>query len=314
MTELFSICETHHANHCSANCVICSKHHGGNTQHFSTPAVVNATIAQLKRINWQGQIQLGGDGDSFLNPNFPVYAQAFKGELPACPTCLYTSAFSMSANHSDWILSSGAIDDIQVRMDTLNAELYHQSTGLFLDRTLENLRYFIEHNRRVKLCIFYFPLYAYRAMCQCILGKPPAYFAGRIDEKLLRDEWPEFQRWVAALDVHHTGLISTRLSGICLWAERVNCEFEPGPCNQLPENQTGAWKRQLYILPSGACMSCAYTDRQDEFILGNVLTDKLEDMWFGEKKRMFAEQVRNRTAENCPRHCLNPKACRTYDI
>lgn len=314
MTELFSIVESHHSNHCSANCVICSKHHGGNGQHFSTPEVVNATIAQLQRLNWKGQIQLGGDGDSFLNPNFPDFAQAYKHGLPDSKTCLYTSAFSMTPNHSDWILSSGAIDEIQVRIDTLNPILYRQSTGLFLRKTLANLDYFIGHNRGVKLCLFYFPLYAYRGMCQKILGKPPAYFAGRIDESLLRDEWPEFQAWVESLDIHHTGLISTRLSGICLWAERVNCEFTPGPCNQLPENETGAWKRQIYICPDGRIMPCAYTDRQDEFILGNVLTDKLEDMWFGEKKKQFAEAVRNRTAENCPRHCLNPAACRTYDV
>lgn len=59
--------------------------------------------------------------------------------------------------------------------------------------------------------------------------------------------------------------------------------------------------------------NCPYDDAQDTFILGNVLNDRLTDLWTGEKKKAFANQVRNRTKDNHPAPCVNALCCQMWD-
>ena len=297
--------ELHFANVCTGNCVVCSKAHGGNRPHFVTDKVIEATIRRLQDTGKKDyNLQLGGDGDSFLHPRFLDHAARLKQLLPDCHRCLYTSAFLLTRERADRIMGSQLIDEIQVRIDSLNPILYYQATGMFLPVVLANLEYLARVNSHANICLIYMPLYRYRSICEAVLHKAPTYFS-RIDTALLIDEWTAVFQYARSL----TGSVDARVTGISLWAERTDCEFSDYPCPRLPENQPGDMLRQLYIYPDGSYGLCGYDDGQDTFLLGNVFDHSIEDVWNGEKMHGYMDQIRNCTANNHPACCVNPRAC-----
>ncbi len=311
--------ELHFANTCTGNCVVCSKAHGHDRQHFVSGDVVTATIGRLQETGKEDyNLQLGGDGDSFLHPHFLDHVARLKRALPGCHRCLYTSAFSLTPERSNRIVRGQLINQIEVRIDSLRPTLYYQSTGMFLSVVRANLEYFARINDCTDLCLIYMPLYRYRAMCEAALGKPPTYL-GRLDPALMRDEWSDVLQFAKGLNGPIAkGLtgprpVAARVTGISLWAERTDCKFSDYPCPRLPENQPGDMLRQLYIYPDGSYGLCGYDDGQDTFLLGNVFDDSIEDVWNGDKMHDYMSQIRNRTADNHPVCCVNPRACRMWD-
>ena len=303
--------ELHFANVCTGNCVVCSKTHGHDRQHFVSGDVVTATIQRLQETGKEDyNLQLGGDGDSFLHPHFLDYVAHLKRELPSCHRCLYTSAFSLTSERACRIVRGRLIDEIQVRIDSLDPNLYYQSTGMFLSVVRANLQYLASINDHADLCLIYMPLYRYRAMCEAALRKPPTYFS-RLDPALIRDEWSAVLQFTQ--DLTGPRKTAARVTGISLWAERTDCEFSDSPCPRLPENQPGDMLRQLYIYPDGSYGLCGYDDGQDTFLLGNVFDDSIEDVWNGDKMRDYMGRIRNRTADSHPACCVNPRACRMWD-
>lgn len=307
--------ELHISNRCTGNCVVCSKAHGGDWPHFVTDEVVAATIERIKETGKTDYtLQLGGDGDSFLHPRFLDYLFQFRDELPGCHRCLYTSAFSLRHDEAERIVSCELLNEIQIRIDSLIPDVYYRSTGMLLDVVLENIqelrRQMVVQGRHVRLCIIYLPLYKYRQSCGHTLGKRPTYF-DHLDGVELTDEWPAVQSYFASQPGVHS--IETRITGLSLWAERTDCEFSDHPCPRLPECLPGDMARQLYIYPNGDYGLCGYDDGQDTFILGNVLNDRIEDVWGGDKMMGFMDAIRNRTPENHPACCVNPRACVMWD-
>lgn len=303
---MFSCIELHFSNRCTADCVVCSKSHGNDNPLYLQTAVFDALIAQLARAEYADTVQLGGDGDAFLHPDFLDCIAELRARLPKAHLCLYTNGFLLTAARADLICRGRMLDEVQVRIDSLDPNTYRKSTGLELDLVLENLEYFSALNDFAHLCIIYMPIHLYPTYCRQILGKEPTYFTKRgLDESKLRDEFEDvkayFKTWSHPPEVRKTG--------ICLWAERTDCEYSEFPCPQLDS----AWQRQIYVLPNGDVMTCPYCDDQNTFILGNVLREKLADLWTSDKKKAFAEQVRNRTRGNHPAACVNALCCRMWD-
>jgi hypothetical protein len=304
------IVEMHISNRCSANCCICSKHHGGNNPHLVTDEVIKAAIEQIKvciekdRDHTKPVIQLGGDGDSFLHPHFLEYCRWFKNELPQLHRCLYTNAFLLTKSRAYTIVCERLLHQMETRIDSLDPQTYYESMGLILKVTLAHLEYFMSINDYVDFCAMYFPLFRYRHFCRKVLDKEPTYF-GRIDENRLTNEWPKF-------DQHFKGLptkkpIRTRISGISLWAERTDCLHSAYPCPRHPEQYPGDMSRQVYIYPNGNIGLCGYDDKQDTFILGNILKDDLYDTWVSSKREEYIEKIR--TEDFLYECCVNAKAC-----
>jgi MoaA/NifB/PqqE/SkfB family radical SAM enzyme len=287
--------------------VVCSKAHGGNRQHFVSDDVIVQTITRLIETGKADyKLQLGGDGDAFLHPKFLDYVQAMRFSLPEAWRCLYSSGFSLTKERADRIQGGGLLNELQVRIDSLDPQTYYESTGMFLDVVLENLRYFASINTHARFCIIYLPLHRYRQFCETILGKPPTYF-GRIDESRLRDEWADVQEYFGSMKGPRD--VETRVTGLSLWAERTDCEFSDYPCPRLPENVPGDMARQLYVYPNGDYGLCGYDDGQDTFILGNVFEHSINEVWNGPTMQGYMNRVRSRTAQFHPGCCINSKAC-----
>lgn len=311
-TTLPKTIEWHFTNACTGDCVICSKAHGQGNPRFMTPDVFEKACERLVETEKSDyEFQLGGDGDPFLNPFFlnPThvnYLQCLRRTFPKAHLCLFTSGFSLTRERSRQVTASNLLDRVEVRIDSLQPKLYEQSTGMPLRVVRDNIETFAFYNKGIRLCIIYAPIYLYRQRCERVLSKAPTYFQ-RVDESLLRNEWPEVQRWVKYMP--GIGPAYSRITGLSLWAERTDCAFSDSPCPRLPENDPGDMVRQLYIYPNGDYGFCGYDDGQCEFILGNVFEHSISDVWFGPKMLEYMERIRNRTPEDHPPCCVNPKAC-----
>lgn len=309
--------ELHFSNKCTGDCICCSKAHGGSSPQMVSAEVVDATIRNLQHIefNW---LQLGGDGDSFLNPEFIPSLRKYRKAFPNVGLCLFSNGSMLTEDMSDVLITERLLDDIQTRIDSLNPDLYRQSTGLSLDKVLNNIQYFYLMNDFIRYHIIYFPLYAYKYLCKQMLNKDMPTHWHRIDESLLRDEAAEVKQFFYTLPRNEKmteAQMNFRISPICLWGEREDIPpvFDK-VCTQLPENK-GCFRNQTYIYPNGNIGSCAYDDAQDTFILGNVLTSDtaLKEAWEGTKRQQFIDGVRSgRFFGTYP--CTNPVACGMYFV
>jgi radical SAM protein with 4Fe4S-binding SPASM domain len=307
MDRVIKYIELHFSNLCSNNCVICSKSHGGDSQPFITEDVVDAIIDNLYDINYTS-LQVGGDGDSFLSKLFIPSLQRFKKVFPTGKITLFTNGRGLSPDISMTIINERLLDEIQIRLDSLNPVVYSQSTGRdYLKLILDNIEFFRKHNNFILFVIIYFPLYLYRQACKNRINKDMPTYWKNIDESLLYDEYQEFQRYFN-VESANKNLFRVRNSQIGLWGEREDIPpYFQAQCPQLPEND-GAFKNQIYIYPNGNIGLCPYDDEQNTFIIGNILKDRLIDVWNGEQRQQIINDVRNgKYLGKYP--CTDPRTC-----
>jgi radical SAM protein with 4Fe4S-binding SPASM domain len=301
------IIETHWSNKCTGDCVICSKAHGGDSQALAGHDYADALIENLRRVDFD-QIQVGGDGDSFLNEYFIPGLRKLRKAFPDKVICLYSNCSRMVPPISDILVKEKLLHQLQVRVDTINPDLYFQSTRLHFYKLEENLSYFLKINDFTQVTIIYFPLYKYEEHCKLYLNKQHGTHFKRINKTLLQDEYRRVVNYFLNMPRKDLNRLDYRLSGICLWGERSDIPHTPGVCTQLE----AAFKNQIYIYPNGNIGLCPYDDGQDTFILGNMYHDWIDEVWEGERRKKFIQYIREGKMEEYP--CINPVACGTRDI
>jgi hypothetical protein len=302
--------ELHYSNRCTGDCIVCSKAHGRNKEPFCSYEVVDATVENLKDIdfNW---LQVGGDGDSFLNKEVFFYAlRRFRKEFPDKGICLFSNASLLTPENTDILVGEKLLDDIQTRIDSLNPILYKQSTGLKLEKVLDNIKYFFVRNDFIRFHVIYFPLYGYKDFCQGLLGKRPTHWH-RIDEALLRNEEQDMRTFFYSLP-RNEGMVNRlgfRVSQLCFWGEREDVTPRSAVCTQL----NAAFVNQTYIYPDGDIGLCPYDDGQDTFVLGNILRgDKIKDIWDSDLRKQFIKDISE--GKYCGTYpCTDPVACGMYN-
>ncbi len=308
------VLELHFSNQCTGNCVICSTAHGGDHVNSVTEEVIDKIIENLKPGIFQVRtkvIQVGGDGDSFLNPIFLDSLRKIRKEIPNTYICLYSNFNSFTPEMTDIILKENLLDETQTRIDSLSPYLYNLSTGLDLNIIFKNIKYFISQNDKMDFSVVYFPLFEYSKICQKILKKEPAYLNKNKFKKFLIDEYENFRKYFLSLPRKKDFMI--RKSDVCLWAERADCKPNyKSQCRQLPENE-GAFLWQCLIYPNGDIGLCCYDDYQDKFILGNILKDRLVQVWNSKKRWQLMNDIRQgKFRGKYP--CTNPDACRMHKV
>ena len=334
MNDLIEILELHFSNKCSGNCVICSKAHGNKNIPFITEKIFDKILDNLDPPDswapevwkwWEKKqpirtrvIQVGGDGDSFSSPLFIPSLRKLKKRLPGSYVCLFTNFSLFTPEKIDIILKEKLLNEVGTRIDSLNPDIFKLSTHLDLKKVLGNVKYFLSKNETINFGITYFPLYKYPEVCKKVLHKEPTYFKYKeISKGLLVDEEQEIEKYFAEMPKLNKEKFNNRNGGhinrgqMTLWAERTDCEPDlTAICRQLPEND-GAFLNQCLIYPNGDVGLCAFDDSQGSFILGNVLKDRLIDIWNSKKRWQLINDIRSHKLQG-KYPCINPKACGIY--
>lgn len=300
------IVELHFSNRCTGSCVICSDAHGYDSFPYCTEEVFKHIIENLKTIDF-GVIQVGGDGDSFLNPFFFDALRLLRKHFPDKTLTLFTNGFMLTPANSHTIINEHLLDNVETRIDTINPKLFKQSTGLDFKVVSDNITYFMSKSTKIKTHIIYFPLFLYEECVETYLDKSPTDFY-KIDKSLLQNEYLLVYQYFKSRVVN--GPFNFRISEICLWGERDDVFMDTEtPCSQL----NGAFKNQVYIYPNGNYGLCPFDDGQDTFIFGNVTTHNLAEAYTGETRKKFIQDIADMkyAGRGC---CINPKACYSYDF
>jgi len=305
MRPFIPIIELHFSNKCTGNCVICSKAHGGDSSPLLDLETFDYIVEGLTTVDFD-VIQVGGDGDSFLNPIFFDALQILREEFPDKTLTLFTNGYMLTKENSERIIGDKLLDNIETRIDSVNPVLFKQSTGLDFETVKNNLLYFMKINDFVRQHIIYFPLFLYKECVQTYLNKYPTHYA-HINEAFLQNE-----RMAVFNTFNHANspnLFNFRVSEICLWGEREDVQPAEGQCSQL----NGAFKNQIYIYPNGNIGLCPYDDGQNTFILGNVFDDSLDDVWTSDNRNNIIKDIKDgKYVGRYP--CTNPVACDSFDF
>lgn len=306
MKPFIPIIELHFSNRCTGSCIMCSRAHGYNAFPYCTRIVFDAIKRNLQLVDFN-VIQLGGDGDSFLNPNFLDFVKELREMFPDKTLTLFTNGYMLNKENSDRIINDRLLNNLETRIDTLDPDLFAQSTGLDLRVIVANLKYFMEHNTSVKNHIVYFPLFLYRECVREKMNKEPTNYEW-IDESLFKNEYKEVYSLFHSF-ITNEELFNFRISEVCLWGERSDATPRVHECSQL----NGAFKNQIYIYPNGNIGVCPYDDGQDTFLLGNVLTNDIDKVWTSRKRAIIIEDIK--AGVYVGRYpCIDPVACDSFDI
>ena len=300
--------ELNFSNKCPANCFICSEIHGSGNIPLMTQEVFNVTVKQLKTIDFD-TIQVGGDGDAFMNPNFIPYLRELKRAFPGKLIVFYSSFLLYTKEKTDIIISGGLINRQFTRIDSIDPVVFKKSTGIALQKVFENIEYFVKSNRGTEFYIGYSSIPQYYRKCRTLLNKLPLkspFTQKEVD--MLPDEFEDIKEYFNKIPTRRP-IIFYRINQ-SLWGERRDSKTkreEIMPCPKLAE---GLFNHTIWICPDGRIGVCPYDNSQSDFTVGSILQDALYDIWTGDKRKQILENIKNRVYKDYP--CNNPKCCKMY--
>jgi MoaA/NifB/PqqE/SkfB family radical SAM enzyme len=298
--------ELNFCNKCLANCFICAKPHGSKNIELMPPSVFDVVMVRLEQVDFK-VIQTSGNGDAFLNPFYFKYLQELRENFPGAEIHFYSSFSLLNKKKADFFIEKDLIDFIFTRIDTLNPDIFHKSTGgLRLPVVLDNIKYFAERNRNIEFQIGYSNIKTYYDRCSQVLGRRPRYnpFPGDIVDMIF-DEFENIQSYFNNLNI--TKPLKFRRINQSLWAERSVMDPDyNAPCPKLG----GAIKRTIWICPNGDVSVCGYDDSQGDLIAGNIINESIKDIWLGNRRKEILQGIKDRRYTGYP--CINPRCCRMY--
>ncbi len=208
------------------------------------------------------------NGEPFMDPQIVPRLQYIRQKLPRTKLRLYTNGYALTPERIDELLDLG-IDHLFVSLNTLDPEQYKAVMGLRLERTLGNIEYAVDPQRRKRL------------------AREITVRMTRTDKTTAEDE--------------------TRFAAYCR-EKNVNCMIvglfnylgdvrSPLPVPIFPCEHLS----RLDVLASGIVTLCCM-DTQGEFAWGDVTKDSVLDVFNSKRARAYRKAHRTgkrRTIRPC---------------
>lgn len=297
--KIFEI-ELNFSNICGANCIICSRFHGVSNIPFMNKDVFNELIVQLKDVDFE-MIQTSGNGEAFLNPNYLDYITTIKEVFPTKPRWTYNNFSLFDKERADRVVKYKLFDKVHIRIDSLEPWVFERNSNLNQNLVFENLKYFLSINKDISVVLLYNNINDYYQRCTEVIGKRPlrdaftdAELSSVRDEE--RDIKDYFQRYSALpIDVCRIGH--------SLWGERTQAPKDiVSKCPKFNIIKNITW-----ICPDGSVETCCYSDKQRDFVAGNIMSQHLLDIFYSKERSDLLKKIENREITEYP--CINPKCC-----
>lgn len=292
--------EINFSNVCAAECIICSRPHGYGNKFFMEDDVFNTLIDQMGDIR-VNMIQTSGNGEAFLNPKYLDYISTLRGTFFSAQIWTYNNFSMLNEERARWIIEESLFNKIHVRIDSLEKWIFERNSNLNQDVVFQNLKYFLSNNKKIPVTILYNNINDYYEKCMKVLGKRPVrdYFTDEEREKIPR-EADDIKRYFQPFSRMP---ITVCTIGHSLWGERRNVKGDAkAQCPKWNVINNVTW-----VCPNGDVNVCCYDDTQSIFTCGNILKDRLLDIFNGEKRKEILEGIRVRKFTDYP--CVNPVCC-----
>lgn len=303
---------------CGAKCIFCANDVGKNIKEkIMTYDIARKIIDEISSDSFNQnhdiqRIELGEEGDAFLNKEFLKIARYIKQKLPNVTVELFTNFQNFSEDLTFAILNEKLVDNFRCNIDGSTAQNYFFVKNLNLDTVLTNLKNFIKIreslNSNAGLIIFVITLNNYIHTIKDRLGFYPRNLEN-MELKNIPDDFIKVEKLLKKIIV--PGKDKVCAGGVMGWAERegvdiTKIDYSKWYCPNLKRVET-----ETFIAPDGSWFACCYDSRND-LILGNITNQSIHEIYKSHKRMNLIEKLRNQKFQEIGVPCLTVNACYYY--
>ena len=302
---------------CSADCVFCPRPHARKHEPPFMPLDLVGKILDESAVYDIVSIDVGENGDSFLNPQALEILRLIRSKSRAMVR-MFTNFRSFKPDLIDAVLQEGLLDKVITNIDGATPEAYRAVKGLELDRVEPNIHHFLARKEALRspteFRIQALTLHHYVDTVRRVLDRDPVHVPDHLVDSI--DDFDQIvERW------RSHGVVPER-SVVTLWVESQNPVRErtsvrqiargiqrrvfPKPCRMFDKIERG-----LFIAPSGQVYLCC-ADFEFEITLGNLRQQTVREVVESGRRRDILKALARREFHKIGGPCKNPEMCRIY--
>ena len=301
---------------CTANCIFCPLDRGQRLNpkimSFQTirKIIDEITSESFKKQHNIKVMQLGENGDCFLNPDFIKICRYIKKKIPSIRLEIFTNFANFTPEISKIVIEEGLIDSVWCNIDGKNGQNYYYAKGLDLKNTMTNLiafinkRNFFDPNSTLRLNVTILTLHNYIHKIKKVFNFWPTKLRN-LELVNIPDDYEDIKKFIIPL--LKPGLDGYGRQRIFAWAEREKIKglnfSQNYPCPMYK-----FFHYMAFISPDGSWYPCCL-DSNAEITFGNIYKISINDMYFSEKRKIFLERLRNKEYNKIGGPCETVIAC-----
>jgi len=300
---------------CGANCLFCPSNRGKRIKQKVMPLeyvkkiICEITSDKFRTYHNIKRIEVGENGDAFLNKDFIDILRLIKSKIPQVNLERYTNFQNFTKEKARIILSEELIDSFYCNIDSSNNSNYLNIKGLDLDNTMNNLINFIklrkELNSNAPLNVLVLTLNKYINT----IYNNYNFYPIKLNDINLRNVPDDFSiiktRLKKILDSKTDKVIESWVVG---WAERekidiTKIDYAKYYCPNLIRVENEA-----FIAPDGTWYACCL-DSNNELVLGNVIKKSINEIFFSKRRKELISMLKKKKFARINGPCATVNCC-----
>lgn len=301
---------------CSADCIYCPSDRGRRIKQKMMPFdYVEKIISEIssrgfKKYHNINEIQIGENGEPFLNDGIIKILRFIKSKAPHISVCVFTNFDKFTEDKAEIILREKLINRFHCNIDGSTHSNYFNVKRLDLENTKNNLISFIKIrkslNREVPLTIYVTTLHNYISIIHKNFGFYPLKLKDYTliktpdDFSLIKEEYEKMLEPSKGDSVQKASMLA--------WGERAQIDTKTIDYNKYPCTKLPVIKKTAYIAPDGTWYACCL-DSNNELALGNVIEKSLLEISFSKKRRELIRLLIKRQFAKIGGPCKTVNCC-----
>ena len=278
---------------CTANCIFCPSNRGHSIKQksmsFNTAQKIIEEISseEFKNHHHIKNMELGENGDAFLNKDFMKILRLIKLKLPNIQVVLHTNFQNFEKTMAEEMIRERLLSQIVCNIDGFNEQNYFHVKKLNFNKTWNNLKDFVrlrkELNNQVPIRILVLTLNNYIHTVHNNLGVYPI----KLKNPKLKKVPDDFKLIKRQLDrILNPRIDSIIKSWVFAWAEREQIDTSKINYKRYACPNLIRLKRDAFIAPDGTWYACCLDSNYD-LSLGNVLESSIQKIYDSEKRKQL---------------------------
>lgn len=304
---------------CGGDCIYCPGNRGQRIKQKNMSfECVERIVDELASESFRNahdirRIELGENGDAFLNRDIIRILRLVRSRLPGVSTHMFSNFHNLTKDKAEIILKEDLLNHLFCNIDGSTKENYYRVKKLGLDVVIRNLFSFISVRNEIGssagVTVLTISLHRYIHAIHKHFNFTPVKLK---DEKLRHipdDSHETIEQVRKILDPSKDGIFSSFIVG---WAERERVDVEGIDYQKYTCPLLDRVKNEAFIAPDGTWYACCL-DQNNELVLGNVMEESLNDIFLGEKRQAFIAMLENREFAGIGGPCSTVNCCQVLD-
>jgi MoaA/NifB/PqqE/SkfB family radical SAM enzyme len=264
---------------------------------------------EFKKEHTITSIQLGENGDAFMNPDFLSILIYIKKKLPDVKTKIFTNFRLCDEKMSKIILEQNLIDEIGCNIDSVSPEQYYEIKKLDSKIVFKNFVDFINQRnilqKKIPMTVNVLSLNTYLRFVYGRFGFIPTKIED-IELLRVRDDTKETIKALQPLLYFDFDVICAT-KPFC-WAERSkidksNINYEAITCPKIK-----SLDNSIFVAPNGIWYACCL-DSNNELEFGNLKEQTILEVYNSYKRNSLIDRIKDKQFKSIGSPCDTVIAC-----